>query len=71
MGGSLVPPHGGRIIVEQLKSDCWDAIAQNFCHSECVFNGAWAQYNIPNLCNEVSKQVIVTRVKQHALMFNA
>ena len=42
--------------------DCDVAITQNFYHSGCVFNVAWAQYNIPSLCNKVTKQVIVARI---------
>lgn len=34
-------------------------IAQNFCHSGCVSNVAWSQYNIASLSNEVTKQALV------------
>ena len=45
--------------MQHSNANCGDAITQNFYHSGCVFNVAYSQYNIPSLCIEVTKQVIV------------
>lgn len=46
-------------VAQDLNLDYEGATTHNFSHLGCVFNVAWSQYNIPSLCNEVTKQANV------------
>jgi len=50
-------------MVKGFNLDYGDAITHNFYRLGCVFNVAWSQYNIPGLCNEVTKQANVAANK--------